>query len=65
MGYHNLFAREQLVEVAKELTGELVKIKDDPTDDDYDKEHKRALKAGLVFSVEVINKRIKMLENEK
>lgn len=65
MDYHNIFAREQLLEVAKELNEEISKIKSDPLDDDHDIDVKDALKDALRLAVNAIYKRIEALQDEQ
>ncbi len=65
MGYYNIFAREQLLASARELTEELGKIEFTKEDDALDVELKHGAQGALVFAINAIYERIERLKNER
>lgn len=65
MGYHYIFARQQLVDATKDLVEELSKIKSTKEDDHLDEEYKRGIRTGLEFATEIIFQRVEKLKNEQ
>lgn len=65
MGYHNIFAQQQLLEVHNELVDELSAIRSAKEDDELDQELKRGMRGALELSIGIINNRLKKLRNEQ
>lgn len=65
MGYHNIFARQQLVEIRNELLEEFEGIKSTNEDDSLDQELKFGARGALEFAIGVVDTKIQRLENEQ
>lgn len=65
MGYHNIFAQQQLLEFRKELTEELSKIRYTKEDSELDRELKYGARGALELAIGIIDKRIERLQNEQ
>lgn len=65
MGYHNIFARQQLLEVYKELANELSAIRSTEEDDELDQELKHGARGALEFAIGVVDAKIERLKNEQ
>lgn len=66
MDYHNIFAREQLLEVVNKLNAEIETYKDTHADfDEWDLEFRRGIRDGLDIAINNIYARIEKLQNDK
>lgn len=66
MDYHNIFAREQLLKVTKELHKDIESFGLQHRDfGEHDLEFRRGLRDGLRLAVEKIHDRIEALQNEQ
>lgn len=66
MDYHNIFAREQLLEVANKLHAEIENFKGKhPEFDEWDLEFRRGIRDGLDIAINKIYERVEKLQNEQ
>lgn len=65
MGYHNIFAQRQLLEIYKELTEELSKIRCTEEDNELDRELKYGARGALELAIGIVHNKIEWLQNEQ
>lgn len=64
MGYQNIYARQQLLEVYNELFEELKRVQFTKEDDELDQELKHGARGALEYAIGVIDEKITELKNE-
>lgn len=69
MGYHNMFAREQLLEIAKELHIQMESLKSTTDEfgelDEIDREFRYGARKGIQLAIDAIYAQVEALEKQK
>lgn len=64
MGYHNIFARKQLLAAAKDIQEKVENVKPHKEDSELDEEFKDGARKAYFEAIELIYKRVEQLEKE-
>lgn len=65
MEYHNIFAREQLLELVGDIQVQRANVKRSKHDDEFDLEYKDGARKAFTVAIELIYVRIEQLQNQK